>query len=379
MPTVIVSVISDLVTDQRVHKVAQTLHEMGFTVLLTGTKKRNSLPISTRDYLTKRIKIFFEKGFLFYAEWNVRLFFFLLSKPAKILLANDLDTLPPNFFISKIKKNILVYDTHEYFTETAELYNRKFVKSIWQKIENFFFPKVKYIYTVNKSIAELYNKKYNKNIHVVRNVPLLKKYANAAEKQLKLPTDKKILLTQGSGLNKNRGLEELVEALSLLPEEFILVIAGNGLIIEQLKSMAVKNNVNDRVIFTGILQPQELQQLTPLAFCGFSLDKPLNLNQQASLPNKLFDYIAAGIPVITTNIKEVAAIVEQFNIGIVINECNPVTIATVVKTMAKNEPQYAEYKKNTTKAYEQLNWNIEKKIVENIFTNLALENNITIE
>ncbi len=378
MATVIVSVISDLVTDQRVHKVAQTLHNMGFNVLLVGSKKRTSMPLAERDYITKRIAVVFQKGFLFYAEWNVRLFFFLLFNPTKILLANDLDTLLPNYITSKLKKKALVYDTHEYFTETAELYNRPFVKGIWQRIEKLIFPKLKYIYTVNQSIAALYKQKYNTNLLVVRNVPFLK-IPSYTKMVFNLPANKKILLMQGSGLNQNRGLEELVTAVTLLPDEFILVIAGGGLIIEQLKTLAAQNNISKRVLFTGILPPQELQQLTPQAFCGFSLDKPLNLNQQASLPNKLFDYIAAGIPVITTNIKEVAAIVEQFSIGVVIKEAQPHSIAAAVMQMAQNKQQYEDYKKNTLIAYQQLNWNTERKIIETMFTAIAAENKITIE
>ncbi|MEI7736063.1 MAG: hypothetical protein WCI49_11385, partial [Ferruginibacter sp.] len=153
MAKIIVSVISDLVTDQRVHKVSQTLHEMGYDVLLVGTKKLNSQPLQSRDYTTKRISLFFQKGFLFYAEWNIRLFFYLLFKKASLLLANDLDTLPPNYIAGRLKRSVVIYDTHEYFTETAELYNRGFVKTVWVSNENLFLPRIIYVYTVNKSIA----------------------------------------------------------------------------------------------------------------------------------------------------------------------------------------------------------------------------------
>jgi glycosyltransferase involved in cell wall biosynthesis len=377
MATVIVSVISDLVTDQRVHKAAQTIHEMGFDVLLVGTEKKKSLPFAARDYKTKRIKMLFQKGFLFYAEWNTRLFFFLLFRSGKILLANDLDTLPANYAVAKLKKRILVYDTHEYFTETAELYNRSFVKKVWQRIENFLFPRVKYIYTVNNSIAALYKQKFQKELVVVRNVPFRRALQPVTD-EFNLPANKKIVLMQGSGLNENRGLEELVLSMPLLPDEFILVIAGSGLIIDKLKNMAAVNNLNHRVFFTGLLQPEQLQQLTRQAFCGCSLDKPLNLNQQASLPNKLFDYIAAGVPVIAGNIAEVAAIIHQYKIGKVINEVSPESIATAVTAMAKDENQYLQFKQNTVAAYNELNWDNEKQILISLFKKVAEENHTSI-
>ena len=380
MAKIIVSVISDLVTDQRVHKVSQTLHEMGYDVLLVGTKKTNSQPLQSRDYATKRISMLFQKGFLFYAEWNIRLFFYLLFKKASLLLANDLDTLPPNYMAAKLKGSIVIYDTHEFFTETAELYNRGFVKSIWVGIESFFFPRVQYVYTVNNSVADLYKQKYKKDLLVVRNVPLLQQTTadeNAIPADsLSFPADKKILLLQGNGINENRGAEEFVLTANLLNDAFILVIAGNGLIVERLKAMVAKNNLQQKVLFTGVLPFQQLQQLTRLAYCGFSLDKPLNINQQASLPNKLFDYLAADVPVIVSNIKEVAMIVEQYQTGIVIEDVTPEQIAAAVHTMEADEKLYANYKANTRKAIAELNWNKEKKIIEDLFRQITAENKL---
>lgn len=380
MAKIIVSVISDLVTDQRVHKVSQTLHEMGYDVLLVGTKKSNSQPLQSRDYTTKRISMLFQKGFLFYAEWNIRLFFYLLFKKAPLLLANDLDTLPPNYITSKLKGSILIYDTHEFFTETAELYNRGFVKRIWIGIEDFFFPRVKYIYTVNNSVADLYKQKYNKDLLVVRNLPLLQP-TTAVENTIpassfSFPADKKILLLQGNGINENRGAEEFVLAAKLINNTFILVIAGNGLIIERLKTMVAANNLHQKVFFTGVLPFQQLQFLTRLAYCGFSLDKPLNINQQVSLPNKLFDYLASDVPVIVSNIKEVAKIVEQYQTGIVIEDVTPEKIAAAVHTLDADENRYLQYKANTRSTIAELNWNKEKKIIEDLFRQITTENKL---
>src|SRR5689334_7627700 len=97
---VIISVTSDLVTDQRVHKVSQTLHNNGYDVLLVGRKLPTSLPMDERKYRTKRFKLWFHKTALFYLNYNLRLFFFLLFKRTDILLANDLDTLPANYLVS---------------------------------------------------------------------------------------------------------------------------------------------------------------------------------------------------------------------------------------------------------------------------------------
>ena len=121
MKKITISVINDLATDQRVYRTCSLLIEMGFSITLIGRKLPNSLPIN-RPYKTKRFKFIINKGPLFYLAYNIRLFFYLLFTHQDILWANDLDTLLANSLISWIKNKPLIYDSHELFTETAEVY-----------------------------------------------------------------------------------------------------------------------------------------------------------------------------------------------------------------------------------------------------------------
>ncbi|HKI90270.1 MAG TPA: glycosyltransferase, partial [Draconibacterium sp.] len=180
---IIVSVTNDLVTDNRVHKVCTTLTNMGFCVLLIGRKLKRSLPIQTREYSTKRFHLQFKKGPLFYAEYNFRLYCFLLFSNFDILLSNDLDTLPANFLISKFLKKPLVYDSHEYFTEVPELVHRPKVKRIWEWLEQKMVPQIKYAYTVCDSIAKIYTEKYGVAFKVVRNIPVSQKISIKIKKK----------------------------------------------------------------------------------------------------------------------------------------------------------------------------------------------------
>ena len=90
---IIASVTTDLVTDQRVHKISSSLVKQGFEVLVVGRQMKKSMAMSPREYRTKRFRLWFEKGPLFYASYNFRLFWFLLFSKTDILIANDLDTL----------------------------------------------------------------------------------------------------------------------------------------------------------------------------------------------------------------------------------------------------------------------------------------------
>ena len=175
-PLAIISVINDLVCDQRVHRTALTLKQSGYSVLLVGRKRRKSPTISLREYQTHRMVLLFEKGPFFYAEFNLRLFFFLLTHKASLLISNDLDTLLPNYIIQKFRRIPLVYDAHEYFTGVPELVKKThLIQRIWKMIERKIIPSIKHMVTVNDSIAALYQKEYGIIPLVIRNIPLTRK------------------------------------------------------------------------------------------------------------------------------------------------------------------------------------------------------------
>jgi glycosyltransferase involved in cell wall biosynthesis len=224
-----VCVTNDLATDQRVHKSCMALQQCGFEVLEYGRLLPGSLPLQ-RPYRTLRVKHFFNRGPLFYAEYNIRLFLRLIFSRFDLVFANDPDTLSAAFIAAKIRNKKIIYDTHEYFTETPELTSRPRVQKIWKSIEKLFLPKLNTIITVNDSIAKLYQQNYGQKLHVVRNIPANFTAENKSRKQLGLPDDKKILIIQGAGINIDRGAEEACEAMKLL-DGFVLLIAGSGDVI----------------------------------------------------------------------------------------------------------------------------------------------------
>lgn len=361
MKKAIVSVINDLSTDQRVDKVCKTLIKAGYEVLLVGRRKKDSRNLEERLYKTHRMNLLFEKEAIFYAEFNIRLFFFLLFNKPNLLIANDLDTLLPNFLISKIKRIPLVYDSHEYFTEVPELINNNFARNIWLKIEKFIFPKLKHVFTVNESIAEIYKKKYNIEVNVVRNIPLRKDNQTIkSRKELGLDNYNNLLILQGAGINMDRGVEELVEAMQFLEKTFLMII-GDGDVIEDLKKLSVRLNIQHKIEFTKRLPYQELIHFTANADLGLSLDKDTNLNYRFSLPNKLFDYINAGIPVLVSDLPEVKRIVTKYMVGEILYSHKPEDIAEKIKNMLENKEKLAEYRKNTQKASIDLCWENEEK------------------
>ena len=168
--TAIVCVTNDLSTDQRVHKTCLSLQKSDYFVIEYGRLLPESLPLE-RSYFTHRKKLWFRSGPQFYAEYNIRLFLYLMTAEVDLIFANDLDTLLAAYLAAKLRNKRLIYDTHEYYTETPELVNRPRTQAIWKKIEDMLFPKLTDILTVNKSIANLYGEKYSKKVSVSRNIP----------------------------------------------------------------------------------------------------------------------------------------------------------------------------------------------------------------
>jgi len=365
LKTAIVSVINDLATDRRVDKTCMCLVKLGFEVKLTGRKKRDSITLPGRDYQMHRMKLIFEKGPLFYAEFNIRLFIYLFFHRANLLISNDLDTLLPNYLISKIKNIPLVYDSHEYFTETPELVNRKFVKAFWKFLERNLMPRIIDTITVNDSIAGLYHARYGISPFVVRNIPpSVKKFNKKTRKELHLPENKKIVVLQGSGINIQRGAEELVKSAQYLQNTMILIIGG-GDVLPDLKRMCAEMDLADRIMFIPKVPFEELMQYTANADIGITIDKDTNINYHFSLPNKLFDYIHAGIPVLASRLPEIERIIVKYNIGDFISSHDPVHIAERIGKMLANPEKLEIWKENLKFAAIELNWEEEeKKLVE---------------
>lgn len=367
MKRVVVSVTNDLVTDNRVHKVCTSLSSFGFEILLVGRKLINSETIC-RIYPTKRFRLIFNKGPLFYAEYNFRLFFFLLFVRVDIMLSNDLDTLYANYLASKFRNKKLVYDSHEYFTEVPELIGRKRTQNIWKKIERRIVPKIKNAYTVCESLANIYNEKYKVSFKVVRNVPL-KIVESFSTIDLAILNSKKVILYQGA-LNIGRGIEKMISAMKYL-ENSVFVIIGSGDITENLKLLVEKEGVAGKVIFLGRIPFEKLSAYTKLADIGISLEENRGLNYYYSLPNKIFDYIQAGVPVIVSDFPEMKRIIEDYKVGICISENDPEKLAVIIKEILTDEFLQKEWKCNLFKAAEDLCWEKEEKILKKIYEEIS--------
>jgi glycosyltransferase involved in cell wall biosynthesis len=351
--TAIVCVTNDLTTDQRVHKTCLTLQKCGYWVIAAGRLLPESMLLE-RSYFTLRRKLWFHRGPLFYAEFNIRFFSYLLTADVDLIYANDLDTLPAAYFAAKLRHKKLIYDTHELFTEVPELKDRPIVRMIWQKIENYFLPRLNQTITVCNSIAEYYNKRYGIRMKVVRNMPL---YRPKTKNNQIFYSGKKIILYQGA-INIGRGLDWVIEAMPLI-ENAVLLIIGDGDIKMKLESQVKDLKLEDKVKFIGKIPVEKLYEYTSSADIGLCLLEDKGLNYYYSLPNRIFDFIQAEVPVLATRFPEIAQVVEKYKSGVLIDHYEPSFLAETIHKML-NFPIGKEHFETAAK---ELCWENEEKML----------------
>jgi glycosyltransferase involved in cell wall biosynthesis len=357
---ILISVTNDLTTDQRVEKTCEVLSEIGYDVLLVGRKLKKSLPIQ-RNYETIRFRLLFNKGFLFYAEFNIRLFIFLLFTKKDLLFSNDLDTLLPNYIIGKLQNKKLVFDSHELFSEIPELVNKQRVKKVWLFLEKTIIPKLQNVITVSDSIKNHYHNLYGISAIVIRNIPKIKKIS---QRNFEIDAKgKKVILYQGS-VNIGRGIELMIDTMNLL-DEYLFIVIGDGDILEQLKEKVSNLSLHDKVKFLGKKTPEELKELTPNATIGMSLEEDLGLNYRYALPNKIFDYLHANVPVIVADLPEMRSLIKKHPIGEILTERTHKTLAETIINMTN-----ISYEKELKTAKKELNWSKEKEKLISIFSKL---------
>jgi glycosyltransferase involved in cell wall biosynthesis len=335
-------------------RICNSLNQAGYDVTLIGTKFNLSNPVIKQKYKQQRIHCFFKKGFKFYAEYNLKLFFKLLFLKCDAICCIDLDTIIPVYISGKIKNTKLIYDAHEYFSELKEVTTRKNIHKFWHFIEQTFVPKFKYGYTVSYSITDIFKLKYNVEYQTIINASTLQ------STNPKTSSNHKILY-QGA-VNEARGLEFLIPAMQNI--DAILEIYGDGNYIEQTKILIKKFNVEEKVFLKGKLSPTELNNITREYDIGINLIENIGLNQYYSLANKFFDYIHAGIPQITMNFPEYKKINDETEVAVCIDNLNPESISNAINNLRKDKIKYESLKLNCSKAKLKYNWqNEEKKLI----------------
>lgn len=359
------TVINDLTCDQRMQRIGGSLAANGFRITLIGRQLPDSPPLSAHwPFAQKRLRVWFQKGKLFYITYNLQLFWHLLTTPYDIYGATDLDTLLPNYWAAKLKNKPFTYDAHEYFAELPEIVHRPWVRRIWKAIEQYIVPRTKYAYTINQTYADLFKKEYGTEFAIVRNATILR--------PLEIPAQKKerYILYQGA-VNVGRGIEEMIQAMPYIEDDLKLYICGIGDVYDNCVALVQQLGLSDKVKFWGRIAPEQLRQFTLQATLGFTFFTQQGLSYYYSLANRFFDYFHCGVPQLCMNYPEYKHINNLFEVAVLLDNLDPQNIAQSVNDLLKNPEKYTLLQENCLKARQSINWQNEELKLVSIYQNLA--------
>ena len=268
----------------------------------------------------------------------------------------------------------LIYDSHEIYTE---LFNQYFPTKGWKALYgealiklNHFFHKIRekklvkevdLFVTVCDSFKSYFEKQFHRNdILVVRNCPDIQEYKkpdknNILRDTLNLPQENSIVLYQGM-INKGRGLEKSIDIFAQIPSTIHLVIIGSGPLKKELKDR-VKFLALTNVHFIETLPFNDLLYYTASADLGLLFIDPINLSKRLTLPNKVFEYMYAGIPIISNSLPEVTKIITETNCGYIAKKEDATEFTSIIEEIKANQQEFQEKGKRGFDAIvEKYNW-----------------------
>ncbi len=354
-----IAVTTDIAFDQRVLKIAGSLAKHGHQVKVFGRSKGMDHKLNV-PFEYKLIKCWFAKSFLFYAEYNLRLFFVLLKSNCDIICACDLDTILGSAMAVFLKKKKLVFDAHEYFEESIEIIHKKKIKKVWEWIGKICVPGTASRYTVSQSLASELSIKYGREFQLIRNVPV-------SSCPILKESQQKIIWYQGA-INEGRGLECMIECMLEL-SDYSFYMAGDGDILLDLRSKVKELNLDNRVHFLGKLNYSSMLDYSSLAFVGIDLLDSTSKSYYFSLSNKTFDYMHAVLPSIQMNFPEYKAIHDQYKIGVLIDKVDSKNILAAIRKL-EDDDFYEQCVSACKMASKIFNWEEEERILVELYEKL---------
>jgi glycosyltransferase involved in cell wall biosynthesis len=286
-----------------------------------------------------------------------------------LFVAADLYSLPAAARAARAARVPLGYDARELYCSVAALKDRRLMQRFWRWVEKRYACRARIVTTVNDSIAALLRERHD-DVRVVRNVPdfPLPMPSQRIRDHCGIPDYRRILLSQG-GLQRGRGAFILIHLMEQLPECH-LVFLGDGVLQGELEVAARFSGVAERVSFIPAVPSGELPSWTTSADLGMCLIEDFGQSYYLSLPNKLFEYLAAGIPVVGSDFPEIGPLLRETAAGIAVNPADTDMVLRAIRTLLNDDGRYERSRQACLEARATYHWDVEREFFLRILGDL---------
>ena len=285
---------------------------------------------------------------------------------ADLYLVRDTNGLPAGIAAARASGAKLICDAHELFSELPNRYVR-LRRGYWRKMDRQLLPHCDAISTVNEFIAEEISRRSGVKLPTViynaTNPPLgfdPEHPADLLRDDLDIAKDKRIVLYQG-WVDRGRSVENLVMAAKYLPEDIVVVIMGGGNMRAELQKLAADEGLAHKVYFREAVPQSRMVEYCASADVGLIPYRALSLNLYYASPNKLFDFITAGLPIIANDLPFLRKMVLTEGLGMISDLDSPAGIAHAAIILLNDPQRLAEMRANLRRAAEVYNWAHEAK------------------
>ena len=283
----------------------------------------------------------------------------LQEVPARVFHASDLYSLAALRHAARKHRGALVYDARELYPYVASTAGRPWVRAYWKWTERRNIRFADAVFTVSDSIARKLQLSYRIPLPpVLHNVPPDQQPlpSNSIRKRANVDDTKVLILHQGN-IQKSRGCLLLADAMRDV-RGAVLVFMGAGPQRSLLAEMIDRQGFSDRVRLIDPVPPEELLSVTAGADLAVTLLEDTCMNHRFALPNKLFEYLMAGVPVVASNLDEISRVVKGFDVGRLVNPSDRDNLVSTLQYCVDHPEMRAHWRRNAPHVFSEYNWSV---------------------